>query len=158
MLKSCWKLVSEQVSIFILERKLKKKITPHYILALCLSQHSQSSRHPAVFLEQQQGSEVGDAILNGKEPLGFCRSLKSCSFLSWFHSEWEFCEWEKKSFRRCCSDLETASYEDWGLLCAVCFVSFFCPCFLLTSLLSSLLKLSSYWSSLVQLKVTCCNT
>lgn len=113
--------IRTSVYFYFREEMIKKKITPHYSLALCLSQHWLSSRHPTVFLEKQQGSEVGDAILNGKEPLGFCRGfLKSCSFFPWFHSEWEFCVRDKRSFRRCCSELETVSYEGWGLCSVQC--------------------------------------
>jgi len=70
------KVGTREVSIFILKRRgNKKKMSPRYALALCVSQHHQSGRHPAVFLEQQQGFEVGGAIQNGKELLEFCCGL-----------------------------------------------------------------------------------
>lgn len=71
--------VRKCVYFYFREEIKKKKKAPCCALALCLSQLWWSGKHPAVFLEQQQGSKVGGIILHGKKnhwnSAGDCFSL-----------------------------------------------------------------------------------
>lgn len=86
--------------VYFYFREEVKKITLCYTLEICLSQLWRSSRYPAVFLEQQQGSKVRGTILHGKELLKFCWGLfLSCSLLSLQHRIWVLCQRGKKPTR-----------------------------------------------------------
>lgn len=128
MLISCWKLVPEQVAIFILERKLKKKI-------------NYSSLHfgtlpVSAFTEQQAPCSLPGAAAELWSGGRYPKRKRAAGILQGLFLDLipplpiplrmgVLCKREKKYFRKCCSELKTVSYGGWVFaLCSTVWVTF----------------------------------